>query len=45
MILGMLALGVLGNGLYQILWVEGMARTRASDAALLVSALTIWSVL
>jgi drug/metabolite transporter (DMT)-like permease len=34
----MIGLGVLGNGLYQILWVEGMARTRASDAALLVSA-------
>jgi drug/metabolite transporter (DMT)-like permease len=29
---------MLGNGLYQILWVEGMARTRASDAALLVAA-------
>jgi drug/metabolite transporter (DMT)-like permease len=37
-ILIMLALGVLGNGLYQILWVEGIARTRASDAALLVAA-------
>jgi drug/metabolite transporter (DMT)-like permease len=35
---GMLLLGMLGNGLYQILWVEGMARTRASDAALLVAA-------
>ena len=34
----MLALGMLGNGLYQILWVEGLARTRASDAALLVAA-------
>ena len=34
----MLVLGMLGNGLYQILWVEGMARTRASDAALLVAA-------
>jgi drug/metabolite transporter (DMT)-like permease len=34
----MLLLGMLGNGLYQILWVEGMARTRASDAALLVAA-------
>ena len=34
----MLALGMLGNGLYQILWVEGMALTRASDAALLVAA-------
>ncbi len=37
-ILGMIGLGILGNGLYQILWVEGMARTRASDAALLVAA-------
>ncbi|MEO7456103.1 MAG: DMT family transporter [Gemmatimonadaceae bacterium] len=37
-IIGMLMLGALGNGLYQILWVEGMARTRASDAALLVAA-------
>ena len=37
-ILIMLALGILGNGIYQILWVEGMARTRASDAALLVAA-------
>ena len=36
--LAMIGLGVLGNGLYQILWVEGMARTRASDAALLVAA-------
>lgn len=38
MVLRMLALGMLGNGLYQILWVEGMALTRASDAALLVAA-------
>lgn len=36
--LGLLALGVLGNGLYQILFVEGLARTRASDAALLLAA-------
>lgn len=36
--LRMLLLGMLGNGLYQILWVEGMALTRASDAALLVAA-------
>lgn len=34
----MLLLGMFGNGLYQILWVEGLARTRASDAALLVAA-------
>src|SRR5690349_8457611 len=31
-------LGTLGNGLYQILFVEGIARTRAGDAALLISA-------
>lgn len=34
----LLLLGTLGNGLYQILFVEGIARTRAGDAALLVSA-------
>ena len=33
-----LALGVVGNGLYQVLFVEGVARTRASDAALVISA-------
>lgn len=37
-LLGLLALGVLGNGMYQILFVEGIARTRASDAALLLAA-------
>ena len=37
-VLAMLGLGMLGNGLYQILWVEGLSRTRASDAALLVAA-------
>jgi drug/metabolite transporter (DMT)-like permease len=37
-VIGMLLLGTIGNGLYQILWVEGLARTRASDAALLVAA-------
>ena len=31
-------LGALGNGVYQILFVEGIARTRAGDAALLISA-------
>ena len=31
-------LGMLGNGVYQILFVEGIARTRAGDAALLISA-------
>lgn len=34
----LLALGVIGNGLYQVLFVEGIARTRASDAALVISA-------
>ena len=37
-IVGLLALGVLGNGVYQFLFVEGIARTRASDAALFVAA-------
>ena len=34
----LLALGVLGNGLYQIFFVEGLARTRASDTALVLAA-------
>ena len=34
----LLLLGTLGNGVYQILFVEGIARTRAGDAALLISA-------
>ena len=38
LVLGMLGLGMLGNGFYQILWVEGIARTRTGDAALLVAA-------
>ena len=37
-IMRLLALGVLGNGFYQILFVEGLARTRPSDAALLLAA-------
>lgn len=36
--IALLALGVLGNGVYQYLFVEGIARTRASDAALVVAA-------
>ncbi len=36
--LSLLALGVLGNGVYQFLFVEGIAHTRASDAALVVAA-------
>ena len=34
----LLALGVLGNGLYQILFVEGVARTRAGTASLVLAA-------
>ena len=37
-ILALIALGVLGNGLYQILFVEGIARTRVGNAALIVAA-------
>lgn len=37
-LLRMAALGVLGNGLYQVLFVEGLARTRASDTALVLAA-------
>jgi drug/metabolite transporter (DMT)-like permease len=37
-LLSLLALGALGNGLYQIFFIEGIARTRAGDAALLISA-------
>ena len=33
-VLALLGLGVLGNGLYQIFFIEGIARTRAGDAAL-----------
>ena len=33
-----LALGAIGNGLYQIFFVEGVARTRAGDAALVIAA-------
>ena len=36
--LTLLGLGVLGNGLYQVLFIEGIARTRAGDAALLIAA-------
>lgn len=37
-LLALLALGALGNGLYQIFFIEGIARTRAGDAALLIAA-------
>lgn len=34
----LLALGALGNGVYQVLFVEGLSRTRAGEAALVVGA-------
>jgi drug/metabolite transporter (DMT)-like permease len=34
----LLGLGVLGNGLYQLFFVEGIARTRAGNAALVMAA-------
>src|SRR5918992_990376 len=34
----LVGIGMIGNGLYQVLFVEGIARTRASDAALVISA-------
>lgn len=36
--LALLGLGVLGNGIYQMLFINGVARTRAGDAALLIAA-------
>ena len=36
--LALLALGMLGNGVYQIFFAEGIARTRAGEAALVVGA-------
>jgi drug/metabolite transporter (DMT)-like permease len=36
--LTLLGLGVLGNGLYQWFFIEGIARTRAGDAALVLAA-------
>lgn len=35
--LALLGLGTLGNGLYQVFFIEGIARTRAGDAALLIA--------
>ncbi|HKO14979.1 MAG TPA: DMT family transporter [Gemmatimonadaceae bacterium] len=35
--LALLGLGVLGNGIYQVFFVEGIARTRAGDAALVIA--------
>src|SRR6185312_4168806 len=37
-IVALLLLGVLGNGIYQYFFVEGIARTSASDTALIVAA-------
>jgi len=37
-LLVLLALGALGNGIYQLLFIEGLARTRAGDAALVLAA-------
>ena len=37
-ILSRLLLGVLGNGLYQLLFIEGIAHTRAGNAALVLAA-------
>ena len=34
----LLALGALGNGVYQVFFIEGLARTRAGEAALVVGA-------
>lgn len=36
--LALLGLGVLGNGVYQVLFVEGISRTRAGNAALVMAA-------
>jgi drug/metabolite transporter (DMT)-like permease len=37
-VIGLLMLGVIGNGLYQLFFVHGVARTRAGNAALIVGA-------
>lgn len=37
-VMALLALGALGNGVYQIFFVEGLSRTRAGEAALVVGA-------
>src|SRR5690348_12434018 len=36
--LALLALGVLGNGIYQMFFIKGVSLTRAGDAALLIGA-------
>jgi drug/metabolite transporter (DMT)-like permease len=37
-IIALMLLGVIGNGIYQILFIEGLSRTRVGDAALMVAA-------
>src|SRR5204862_6934491 len=37
-VIALLALGMLGNGVYQIFFAEGIAHTRAGEAALVVGA-------
>jgi drug/metabolite transporter (DMT)-like permease len=37
-LVALLALGAFGNGLYQVLFIEGVARTRAGTAALILAA-------
>jgi drug/metabolite transporter (DMT)-like permease len=37
-VIGLLLVGVIGNGLYQLFFVHGLARTRAGNAALIVAA-------
>ena len=37
-VIGLLLLGVIGNALYQLFFVHGVARTRAGNAALIVGA-------
>jgi drug/metabolite transporter (DMT)-like permease len=37
-IMVLLVLGIIGNGVYQLLFVEGVSRTRAGNAALIVAA-------
>lgn len=37
-VFALLALGTIGNGLYQLLFIEGVARTRAGSAALVLAA-------
>jgi drug/metabolite transporter (DMT)-like permease len=37
-VIGLLVLGVIGNGMYQLLFVHGVARTRAGNASLIVGA-------